>query len=583
MTSGTGETSDRGTRRPPGDLPPLADWVAMSSTDPARLARFEERVLAAGGHDLHRPAAGWLVAVRALPRSAPAPDVAGRGLFVAEGADRLGAEPAAVVDRVDAALAGGERSLTTLPGDVTLLRVRPDGTAYASRSAGGLVPVYVWPSDDGVVLSTTATPLATLAGFAGDPDPLVTALWFSGWPTMVPGRSHLDGVALLLKGERWDADHGIRRWWHAPAEPPAYPTKVREREHRERLRDLLLAGLRRDLAPEGRNLLTLSGGVDSSVLLALAAGTLGLPVETFSFVSPAGTEGNARDVAVLERLWQRYDVAHEVREIDPLDRPRPAAVVDRLLFPSVNPSTAGLDAFGGPPDVVLGGEFADEVVGSRNFTLPDLARIPRSHVARATAARRLPRSRRALAAIAKGTAPARTPTPWPQRFPGFIQSALGRELGEVDRLMRRTCGMADPSTLWLRIVHLDWQAMQWEVCSAAGVRRSSPFSTREVLELALECHPLELLGPIDKRLLRGALSGLVPEDLLQRPDKGGLGNSRPQPVTREYRASLQSQRELAHGAWSAIVDVSDIDDPVRQRLHSVVVPYQHRYDALTSQ
>lgn len=572
----------RVTTQPDGSGPPLADWVAMSSTDPARLARFEERVEAAGGHALHRPADGWLVALRALPRSAAvAPELAARGLFVAEGADRLGAEPAAVIDRVDHALEGGERSLAALPGDVTFLRVRPDGTAYASRSAGGLVPVYVWPAEDGVVLSTTATPLATLAGWQGDPDPLVTALWFSGWPTMVPGRSHLDGVALLLKGERWDADRGIRRWWHAPAEPAPYPTRAREREHQERLRDLLVDGLRRDLAPEGRNLLTLSGGVDSSVLLALAAGTLGLPVETFSFVPPAGTAGSVRDLAVLERLWERYDVAHEVREIDPAERPRPAAVVDRLLFPVVNPSTAGLDAFGVPPDVCFGGEFADEVVGSRHFTLPDLARIPRSHLARAAVTARLPRTRTALGAIARGASdpmPAR-----PQRFPVWIQPSLGRELGDLDRLMRRTCGMADPSTLWLRIVHLDWQAMQWEVCSAAGVRRSSPFSTREVLELALECHPLELLGPLDKRLLRGALAGVVPGDVLQRPDKGGLGSSRPQPVTHQYAASLDEQRALDRGVWSSVIDVTSIDESSRQRLDSVVRCYQHRFDALIGQ
>lgn len=566
-------------------LPPLADWVAMSTTDPARLAAFGRAVEEAGGYDLHRPAPGWLVAVRALPLSAAvAPELAVGGLFVAEGADRLaaGSDPRAVLDRVDAALDAGERGLAVLPGDVTLLRVRPDGSAYASRSAGGLVPVYVWPTGDGVVLSTTATPLATLAGFRGAPDPLVTALWFTGWPTMVPGRSHLDGVALLLKGERWDTDHGIRRWWHAPEGPAPYPTRAREREHRERLRDLLLDGLRRDLAPEGRNLLTLSGGVDSSVLLALAAGTLGLPVETFSYVSPAGTEGNARDLVVLERLWERYGVAHEVHEIQLDERPRPAAVVDGLLFPSVNPSTVGLDVFGSPPDVSFGGELADEVVGSRNFTLPDLAVVARSHVARAAVTRRLPRSRRALGAIAKGTAPARTPVPWPHRFPPWVQPALGRELVEVDRLMRRTCGMERPSALWLRVLHLDWQAMQWEVCSALGVRRSSPFSTREVLELALECHPLELLGPLDKRLLRGALAGIVPDDVLQRADKGGLGQ-RPPGVTSPAHASLHGQRDLDHGVWSAIIDVTAIDESVRQRLDSVVRCYQHRFDALIGQ
>ena len=44
--------------------------------------------------------------------------------------------------------------------------------------------------------------------------------------------------------------------------------------------------------------------------------------------------------------------------------------------------------------------------------------------------------------------------------------------------------------------------------------------TRELLELAFQCHPSELVGPGTKRLLRRALAGDVPGVNLQRPDKG---------------------------------------------------------------
>lgn len=559
------------------ELPPLADWVALRSGDAARLEAFARAV--AEDHEVHRPAPGWVVAVRSLPGSADvAEPLAADGLFVAEGADRLG--PGGVA-RVDGVLDDpADDAVARLDGDVTWLRVRPDGSAYVARSAGGLVPVYVWEDGDDVVLSTTATALATRAGWRGDPDPLVTALWFSGWPTMVPGRSHLEGVVLLLKGERWDTARGRRRWWRAPAGRAPYPTAGIERAHQERLRDALVGELDRQLTRTGRNQLTLSGGVDSSVLLALSAGTLGRPVETFSFVPPADAAGHARDLAVLERLWAAYDVPHVAREIDPAARPEPAAVTERLLFPVVNPSTAGLDAFASPPDVLFGGELADEVVGSRNFTLPDLAVIPRSHAVRAAAARRLPRARRALGAIGKGTAPSRTPTPWPNGFPEWLQPSLRRDLEAADRAMREESGLDQPSTLWLRIVHLDWQAMQWEVCSALGVRRVSPFSTRAVLELALECHPLELLGPEDKRLMRGALRDVVPADLLERPDKGGLGRRAVQPSTvaplpPAVKADLEAE------PWSRIVVAGVSDDAQIQRLRSVVTRYTRRYSSLT--
>lgn len=62
--------------------------------------------------------------------------------------------------------------------------------------------------------------------------------------------------------------------------------------------------------------------------------------------------------------------------------------------------------------------------------------------------------------------------------------------------------------------------MNWEACSALGIRRSFPFFTREVFELAFSCHPTELYYPGPKKLLRSALRGYVPERNLFRPDKG---------------------------------------------------------------
>lgn len=63
--------------------------------------------------------------------------------------------------------------------------------------------------------------------------------------------------------------------------------------------------------------------------------------------------------------------------------------------------------------------------------------------------------------------------------------------------------------------------MNWEACSALGVRRSLPFHTREVFELAFACHPAELYGPDPgaKKLLRAALRDDVPHHNLYRADK----------------------------------------------------------------
>ena len=62
--------------------------------------------------------------------------------------------------------------------------------------------------------------------------------------------------------------------------------------------------------------------------------------------------------------------------------------------------------------------------------------------------------------------------------------------------------------------------MHWEVTSGLGVRRVFPFVTRELLELAMELHPSELVGPGTKRLLRKALADDVPAVNLRTPGQG---------------------------------------------------------------
>lgn len=113
-------------------------------------------------------------------------------------------------------------------------------------------------------------------------DPLVNAIWATSWCIFPDGRTFLDGVTLLEQGcfARFEEDRPLQvgRYWHPRPQHVPWPTLARAREHTEPLRALLLAKLARDLDPTGGNLLTLSGGVDSSSLAALAAGTVGRPV-----------------------------------------------------------------------------------------------------------------------------------------------------------------------------------------------------------------------------------------------------------------------------------------------------------------
>ena len=107
------------------------------------------------------------------------------------------------------------------------------------------------------------------------------------------------------------------------------------------------------------------------------------------------------------------------------------------------------------------------------------------------------------------------------RLPSFVLEEHRREYAEWhSAFTRRIARVAHPYP-WLQAV-LECDARQvtnWEACSALGVRSSLPFVTRDVIELAVACHPHELAEPPERLLLAG-LSADVPEENLCRPGPG---------------------------------------------------------------
>ena len=72
-----------------------------------------------------------------------------------------------------------------------------------------------------------------------------------------------------------------------------------------------------------------------------------------------------------------------------------------------------------------------------------------------------------------------------------------------------------------------WLLQNWEVCSALGVRRVTPFWQRGVVELAFSASPTALLGPRTKQPLRRTFADVVPPELLLR--KKGVWPNEPYP------------------------------------------------------
>jgi hypothetical protein len=575
-------------------LPPLANVIAVYSQNPARLAQFAARVQADRALRVHRPGPYWIAAFHPLPLSvADSEQVLKEGYVFAEGREDVSsrADPIPGLRRLGQSLDHREpRQLATISGDFTFFRFKSNGAVTAVRSCGGLVPVYIQEDRDDLVLSTHATWLAKYANWRGEPDWLITAMWLSGWATFAKNRSHLQGVSILHKGERYDrqpaAQGCITRYWYPPKSSDLrWPNLEAEEQHQSQFRANLIESLRTNLDPAGGNLLSLSGGVDSSSLLALAAGQLHYGVKTFSIVPPKTARFYGRAMGYLESLWGEYGVEHEEmesrteRELDLLSEMPP------LMFPIFNPTTLALI---GPMRnagirVSFGGEFADEVVGSSAFTRPDWARhvpvwrLP-ALLKRMPPLRPLPRhiiQQKLMQAFTGSVA-----VPFPATLQSWMSPNLEAERAALQASVEKEwadwgIGAAANPNLWLRMIYMDFQPMQWEICSWLDVRRFSPFSIRTILELALRCHPIELIGPGTKRLLRGSLKGLVPAKYLERTDKGAFGPQRSGPPRRETAC-----RALPDRYWEPLLSAKgNVEEGASAYLMTLAGYYACRYRA----
>jgi len=508
----------------------MANLFAVADPDPGVLDRIEERLAGSGEFDVvWRPAPGWLVAQATMPDSeADRERVRSLGFAFAEGRDRLqGGHGLDSLKRVAKLSDRSPHRLAELPGDFGFLRFQPDGAALAVRSCGGLVPVYLRPRGDrGFAVGTLLNYFPRFLPERLFPDPLVNATWVRIYPAaFIDDRTFVDGVSILPRGSYAELVPGraprIGRYWDPRPDDGEGPQP--SPEHAPELRRILIETLERDLDAEGRNVLMLSGGVDSSALGALIAGTLGRGLSSWSMI-PAVEPGRSLELSYIEPLVSRFGIhparKHELTE--ELHR-RWISAAPGLPFQILHPALCDLPNLCAEEDlrVIVSGMFADEVCGDSQrlndwalhtslrsllsreplpFGRRDYLRWAKRRVREAVGRPRVP------ADELDGWAPPEVESEyqdWVHRY----RTALARDHRPLRELAARASGDA-------------WVAMYWEAAAPLGVRPSLPFFNREVLELAFRCHPRELLGPGPKRLLREALRDDVPARNLLRPDRG---------------------------------------------------------------
>ena len=355
------------------------------------------------------------------------------------------------------------------------------------------------------------------------------------------------GHILIAEGEH----ERIEQYWSPePAEP-----SLREEEWLERVRETVAGAVRKRLVADVPLGALLSGGIDSSIVVALMAAASSHPVRTFT----VGFSDERYDERAYARaVSERYSTIHEELAIDEdvaTTLPRLAAAYDEPLGDEAAfPTFLIAEQARRHVTVALGGDGGDEAfAGYERYIAYDLAtRVP-AQAARAAAAalrfipaaRREPRSRlfRASRFLDVAAAPARERyTRLIQVFPLQLRKALWSdpEVARVRGLEPKQRGVTALQLLDLRTYLVGDLLLKADIASMShSLELRSPFLDHEVVALGLALpDSLKTRGREGKVALRRAFADELPTQVAGR-GKSGFGV----PLGRWFREDL---RDMAH-------------------------------------
>ena len=247
---------------------------------------------------------------------------------------------------------------------------------FGARDRLGIKPLC-WAMHNGaLIVSSTIEPLTKLNGF--ESIDLIALRDLMTFDYILAPRTILDGVHKLEPGNRFEWSFGstgpaIEPYWAAPD----VNTAARIPDEYE-LEALLEHAVKRQMISDVPIGAFLSGGIDSSLLVALMARHSGTPVRTFS-VSFA--EEGFDESPIAQLVARRYGTNHTVLEAEKVDS---EALLELLGFldepfcdPAFVPTYALSKLTRNHVKVALSGDGGDEVFGGYpKYRLGEAARRP---------------------------------------------------------------------------------------------------------------------------------------------------------------------------------------------------------------
>jgi asparagine synthase (glutamine-hydrolysing) len=431
-----------------------------------------------------------------------------------------------------------ESRLGTVTGPFALAWRDAEGPVVLARDAPGERTLFYAQAGDGLIFASTLRALLA-TGLVPRKLHLPSVATYLSY-AYLPGRETLvEGAFEVLAGERVEFRQGRltrRSFWSLPVEEqePRDPEELR-RELRRRLEETV----RRRL-PRGEAIgASLSGGIDSSLVVALARRLHDAPLKTYSI---SFGDGYASELPFSSLVAEHCRTGHRVIEVSPeavvrhldetiaqLSDPigDPLTVPNALLFREaagevsvVLNGEGGDPCFGGPKNLpMLLAELYDSAPGARERS------YLRAHLKCYDDLDRMltPEVREALAR-----------EPLEERLSPWLSDP--RWTSFVSRLQAINVAFKGPHHILPKVDAL---------AAAAGVLPRSPLFDRRVVELSFAIPPqLKLKGAVEKYLLKEAVRDLLPAAIVDRPKSGMLV-----PVEAWFQGPLlpEARRRLLHG------------------------------------
>lgn len=415
-------------------------------------------------------------------------------------------------------------------------------TLFAARDVFGEKPLYYAVVGGTLLLASELKAIMATEMVASEVSPAAVDGYLAlGY--VPPDRTIYRGVHTLPPGHslRWRGrEVQVARYWS----PRARPVNVRVEEAAEELRRLLRQAVQRQMVADVPVGAFLSGGHDSSAVVALMRELRAGPLQTFS----VGFGRDINELPYARQVAERYDTEHH--ELDLADPPvgalleRMASVYDEpFMDPSHIPTYVLCQFARERVKVALSGDGADELFGGYAW-YPLIAlstTAPASMIVwfilRATS-RLLADRFRGLASYSRAIGlAARWPDVW-RRYVCYRQV-----FGDDDR--RVLLGVRDVATFatdlfrpaddvsdFDRALHFDLTAFLPgdilvkvdRAAMAHGLETRAPFLDRDLAEFALSLPAdLKVNAAETKVLFKQALAPLWPPAILSRAKQGFAG------------------------------------------------------------